>query len=166
MQSCEIYGLTIKCRNARYCIHDELYDYDKLYHHVFKDLTLIHVSDTSTTGLWVAPRTIGGGIGNGGFIEIVNCQSYSNAYEDINYHSNALGSQTSEVIIMIKDCALRKGASISPSGSSTDYMNKMIVTNCISGKNVPDSTERNIKKISWNNYILSVTEFDTLFQLN
>ena len=165
---CEIYGLTIHAKNARYCIHDELYNYDaNYYHHLFKDLTLIHECDTGTSGLWVAPRTIGGGLGNGGFIEIVNCQSYSVAYEDINYHSKAGGvPQTGEAVIMIKDCALRKNASVSPSGASTDYMNKMIVTNCICGKNVSDSTETNIKRISYNNEILHDTdEFDDIFNL-
>jgi hypothetical protein len=167
--SCEIYGLTIHCKNARYCIHDELYNYNAdYYHHVFKDLILIHECDTGTSGLWVAPRCIGGGLGNGGLIEIVNCITYSVAYEDINYHSKAGGiDQTGEVIIIIKDCAMRKNASVANSGTSTNYMNKMLVSNCITGKAVPDGESYNIKKISWNMDVLSggTTEFDSLFNL-
>lgn len=167
--SCEIYGLTIHCKNARYCIHDELYNYDApYYHHVFKDLALIHECDTGTSGLWVAPRAIGGGLGNGGLIEITNCLTYSAAYEDINYHSKAGGSaQTGEVTIIIKDCAMRKNASVSNAGTSTDYMNKMLVSNCITGKAVADGVSYNIKKISWNMNVLSggTSEFDSLFNL-
>lgn len=164
---CEIYGLTIHCKNCRYCIHDECYNYDApYYHHVFKDLTLIHESDTGSTGLWVAPRAIGGGIGNGGLIEIVNCLTYSTASEDINYHSKSNEAQTGEALVIIKDSAMRKNASVSNGGTLTSFMNTMLVSNCITGKNVPDGSTYNFKKISWNMQVLSgASEFDTLFNL-
>ena len=164
---CEIYGLTIHCKNARYCIHDELYNYESYYHHLFKDLTLIHECDTGSSGLWIAPRAIGGGIGaKGGLIEIVNCLTYSVAYEDINYHSKSDAAQTGEALVIVKDCALRKNASVSNGGTDTSFMNTMIVSNCISGKEVADGSIYNFKKVSWNNKILSGTsEFDSLFNL-
>lgn len=162
-ESCEIYGLRIECTNARYCIHDEMYSFADYYHHVFKDLILIHNCDTGTSGLWVAPRTIGGGLGNSGLIEIENILSKSVAYEDINYHSNGSGTQTGECTVFIKDSMIRKGCSATDIGTDTSFMNRVLVTSCLFGKNVPDNTGYNILKSSWNNTVIPVADFDLLF---
>ena len=147
-----IEGLEIELTNGRYCIHDEMYNRAGAYHNIYKNLRLIHKSDISETLL--APRAIGGGIGNSGCVEIYNTYAESKvSYGDIDYHSNGLGDQTGIVNIYVHDCEFKNTIKATHSGTSTDYMNKMYVSNCLCGSLPIAGEDINIELISWNNVV-------------
>lgn len=159
-QGTELYGLKIECSNCRYCIHDERgYATGGYYHNIFKDLELIHKSAASAT--LINPQCIGGGLGNGGYIEIVNCVCDCKVSDDIAYHSYAYKSapdaaytpQTIPCTVVIKDSYLSHKINAADIGSYTTVMNKVYVSNCSLGTAISHGAETNIKIIDWNNIV-------------
>lgn len=150
---CIIEGVEIEVTNGRYCIHDEMYNYAPAYHHVIKNCKLIHNSPSSA--ILLAPRAIGGGIGNSGVVEIYNnyIESQLN-YGDLAYHSNGAGSQTGEVYVHVHDNDIKHAIQFSRSGSDSSYMNVGYVSNNRFGTTVPTNmTDTNISMICWNNVL-------------
>lgn len=159
-QGTKLYGITIICSNCRYCIHDERgYATGGYYHNIFKDLNLIHNSAASST--LTNPQCIGGGLGNGGYIEIENCVFDSKVSNEVTYHSYAHKSapdapydnQTIPCTVIIKDSWFKHKASATSIGSYTTVMNKMYINNCSIGTAITHSTETNIEIIDWNNSV-------------
>lgn len=149
-----IEGLEIILTNGRYCIHDEMYNRSGAYHNVYKNLKLVHTSPASE--VLIAPRAIGGGIGNAGAVEIMNVYAESKvASGDIDYHSNGLGDQTGIVNIYVHDCEFKNTVKATHSGLTTAYVNKMYVSNCLCGTLPVAGEDINIELISWNNVIRS-----------
>ena len=149
-------GVTINVTGCRYCIHDEMYNKLSAYHHVYKNLTLIHNSTSSE--VLIAPRAIGGGLGNSGVVEINNCYLESGiTYGDVDYHSNGLGTQTGDCTVYVNDCVFRHAVSMTKIGTSTDFLNTMYVSNCLFGQYLPnDGTNVNVKIVAWNNVLRSM----------
>lgn len=149
---CIIEGVDIEVTNGRYCIHDEMYNYSPAYHHVIKNCHLVHKSPSSETLL--APRAIGGGIGNSGVVEIYNNYIESQlSYGDLAYHSNALGAQTGVVDIHVHDNYIKHAIQLSHSGSDSSYINTAYISNNRFGTYLPtDNVDVNIQAICWNNY--------------
>ncbi len=151
----EIYGLTIICSNCRYCIHDEMWDMkawgSNYYHNVFKDLTLVH--KTAPSEILIAPTNIGGGFGEKGNITIENCVMQSAGAKNIDYHTKpaSTGAQSGNCEVWVKDCVFNKTITGTRSGSSTDFINTIYVTNCLCGKKPTNRTDHNMRIISWNN---------------
>lgn len=143
-------GLTIEVSNCRYCIHDEMYNRKEPYHNVFKNLRLIHKSKASSA--LVAPHCIGGGLGNGGFIEIENVIANANLYKDISYHSCG-GTATEINRVYIKDSMVKHCVEVARAGQATDFINKVYVTNCILGRQPLTDVDLNIQIIPWNNVV-------------
>lgn len=147
-------GLEVEVSNCRYCIHDEEYTKAGAYHNVFKNLSLIHHS--SPTETLIAPRAIGGGLGNVGVVEIFNCYLESGThYGDVDYHSHATGTQTGNCRIYVHDNQFAHAVSLTRIGNSTDFLNTMFVSNCLFGQHLPASgTDYNTKVVAWNNVLL------------
>ncbi len=143
-------GLTIEVSNCRYCIHDEMYNRKEPYHNVFKNLRLIHKSKASS--VLVAPHCIGGGLGNGGCVEIENVIANANLYKDISYHSCA-GTATQINRVYVKDSMVKHCVEVARAGQETDFINKVYVTNCILGRQPLTDVDLNIQIIPWNNVI-------------
>lgn len=154
----KVYGLTVIAANCRYCIHDEMgesaLDY---YHNVFKDLKLVHESAQSATLL--APQSIGGGMGNGGFVEIDNCVCQCVYNKDISYHSYShkvngqYVPQTKDGTIIIKDSYIKGRPSASSISDYTSAMNTMYVSNCSLGENIQHAAATNMTLIDWGNVV-------------
>ena len=148
----EVYGLEIECSNCKYCIHDEKGARTSgKYHHVFKDLHLIHNSNSSS--VLIAPNNIGGGIGNGGYIEIDNCVFEQNGgyNRNIDYHTSFTGHQDDSAIIKCTNSVLNKRITITEIGTDTSFMNKMYVSNCLCGTIPTSEIDTNAQMIAWNN---------------
>lgn len=149
---CVVEGLEIEVTNCRYCIHDEMYNNVNYYHHVLKDLVLKHNSETSET--LIRPICIGGGFGNSGRVDIINCRASSKdtRHTDIDYHANSSG-QTGNCEVYVTGCVLEQGVSISQN-ALTGFKNTMYVSNCLCGNAPVDPDTANTKLISWNNDII------------
>lgn len=148
----EVYGLTVDIENCRYCINDEMgARTEETYKNVFKDLHLINRSNASS--VLIAPNNIGGGCGNGGYIEIINCvmEQLGGHTKNIDYHSSFTGSQTGEVIIKMTGCYLDKRVTISNIGDARENHNKMYVSNCKISTLPTDEVGDNFDMITWNN---------------
>ena len=151
-EGAEVYGLEVICANCRYCIHDDMGAMVKQsYHNVFKDLHLIHESAESATLL--APQCIGGGFGLEGSVDIENC-IFEATIRDVSYHSASGGTQR-------KGCTLRCSNSVfshtytsTNVGTSTAFINKSYISNCLMGS-LPNTTPTaNTQIISWNNVVV------------
>ena len=151
----EVYGLTVICSNCRYCIHDDMgaMDRGKYYHHVFKDLTLIHNSAPSSVLL--APNNIGGGFGDAGDVLVENCVMKSAGTVNSDYHSSFAEVQTSGCSVKFVNCVMDKKVSVTNLGSSSDYINKMYVSNCLCGSAPEQNGSTNVQLIAWNNVVNS-----------
>lgn len=150
--SFEVYGLTVDIKNCRYCIHDEMGALTNgTYKNVFKDLHLINRSNASN--VLIAPNNIGGGCGNGGYIEITNCvmEQLGGWTKKLDYHSSFTGKQTGEVIIKMTGCYLDKRVTISNIGDARENHNKMYVSNCKISTLPTDEVGNNFDMITWNN---------------
>lgn len=148
----EVYGLTVDIENCRYCIHDEMgARTSKTYKNVFKDLHLINRSNASN--VLIAPNNIGGGCGNGGYIEITNCvmEQLGGWTKNVDYHSSFTNNQTGEVIIKMTGCYLDKRVTISNIGDARENHNKMYVSNCKISTLPTDEVGNNFDMITWNN---------------
>ena len=150
-------GLTVEVSNCRYCLHDEMYNRTGAYHNVFKNLRLVH--KTKHSEVLIAPRAIGGGLGNGGIIEIENVIADSQYYGDISYHSNA-GTPTKINRVFIKDSIVKHCVEVSGIGSDTSFVNKVYVSNCILGRAPLTEVDTNIQIIPWNNVIDTTVSTD------
>lgn len=154
----EIYGLEIECTNCRYCIHDEMGSNVNRtpYHHVFKDLTLTHNSLSSET--LIAPDNIGGGFGDGGYIEITNCKMTAAYSRNFAYHSNGY-NQLSDCIIQCHSCYFNKRIQLSPAGTPAEGVtNTLYVSDCVFGTNKPTSGATSggtLVTKAWNNILES-----------
>lgn len=156
-KSTEIYGLTIIASNCRYCVHDDRGNESNVpyYHNIYKDCHFVHQSQSSATLL--QPKCIGGGLGDTGDIEILNC-IFESHNDDVTYHSLSTVSQrpqTGEFKIFIDSCYFTNTPNCSGYGTSTDYVNKMYVCNCSVGESVPVVDVSNMKLIGWNNSVRS-----------
>lgn len=148
----EVYGLEIECSNCKYCIHDEKGARTSgKYHHVFKDLHLIHNSNSSS--VLIAPNNIGGGMGNGGYIEIDNCVFEQNGgyNRNIDYHTSFTEHQDDSTIIKCTNSVLNKSITVTRIGTDTSFMNKMYVSNCLCGTIPTSEIDINVQMIAWNN---------------
>ena len=153
----KIYGLRIECENCRYCIHDEMgYSTTDYYHNVFKDLTLIHESEPDETLIY--PQAIGGGLGDGGFVEIENVVCDTAAQRCISYHSYAHNDgqgqpipQTKPCTIIIKDSYFSGNVHGTSSGTWTTVKNTMYVSNCSIGDAISYGEGYNMIVKGWNN---------------
>lgn len=153
----KVYGLRIECENCRYCIHDEMgFSTTDYYHNVFKDLTLIHESEPDETLIY--PQAIGGGLGDGGFIEIENVVCDTAAQRCISYHSYAHNDgqgqpipQTKPCTIIIKDSYFSGNVHGASSGTWTTVKNTMYVSNCSIGDAISYGEGYNMIVKGWNN---------------
>ena len=153
----KVYGLRIECENCRYCIHDEMgYSTTDYYHNVFKDLTLIHESEPDETLIY--PQAIGGGLGDGGFVEIENVVCDTAAQRCISYHSYAHNDgqgqpipQTKPCTIIIKDSYFSGNVHGTSSGTWTTVKNTMYVSNCSIGDAISYGEGYNMIVKGWNN---------------
>lgn len=143
-------GLTIEVSNCRYCIHDEMYNRSEPYHNVFKNLRLVH--KTGASSVLIAPHCIGGGLGNGGIIEIENVIVNANLYKDISYHSCA-GTPTLVSRVFIKDSIVKHCVEVSRAGTGDSFVNKVYVSNCVLGRQPLTDVDKNIQIVAWNNII-------------
>lgn len=147
----EVYGLTVICSNCRYNIHDDMgaMSRGKFYRHVFKDLTLIHNSPSSS--VLIRPNNIGGGFGDSGEVYVENCIMESQSNTNSDYHSSFAEVQTAGCKAFFKDCVLNKTITVASVGSSSSYINKVYVTNCRCDTVPSDLNYTNISLIAWNN---------------
>ena len=148
----EVYGLKVECSNCRYNIHDEMgAKTTGFYQNVFKDLHLIHYSNSSKT--LVAPNNIGGGVGNHGYIEIDNCvfEQKGGYARNIDYHSSFTGNQTNKVTLKVTNSYFDHVLTVTSQGTSTNFMNVAYVNNCKFGASVPSVVKTNFQLISWGN---------------
>ena len=148
----EVYGLTVDCSNCRYNIHDEMGSKTTgFYQNVFKDLHLIHNSNSSATLL--APNNIGGGVGNHGYIEIDNCvfEQKGGYARNIDYHSSFTGNQTNKATLKVTNSYFDHVLTVTSQGTSTNFMNVAYVNNCKFGAPVPSVVKTNFQLISWGN---------------
>ena len=150
---CIIEGVDVEVTNGRYCIHDEMYSFTGAYHHVIKNCRLVHNSPISS--VLIAPRAIGGGIGNAGSIEIYNNYIESKvSYGDAAYHSNGLGTQSGNVYVHVHDNDIAHAVQFNSIGSSTAHKNIAYISNNRFGLYVPtDADTANMKQICWNNVL-------------
>lgn len=112
-------GLEIIANNCRYCIHDEMGSkIVESYHHVFRNCKFTH--KTEPNSIWASPRCVGGGLGNGGLIEIQNCEFESKINTSVDYHSGRDGGCTGSKVL-IQNCVASKNTF---SGSTTHQPNE------------------------------------------
>lgn len=149
----EVYGLTVICSNCRYNIHDDMgaMTRNKYYHHVFKDLTLVHNSEASSVLL--GPNNIGGGFGDNGDVIVENCVMKSKGAVNSDYHSSFAEVQTKGCTAKFINCTCDKTISATNLGSSTDYVNEVYVSGCLLGRQTEQNGSNNIKLTAWNNTI-------------
>ena len=111
-------GLEIVANNCRYCIHDEMGSkIVENYHHIFRNCKFTH--KTEPNSIWASPRCVGGGLGNGGVIEIQNCEFESKINTSVDYHSGRDGGCTGSKVL-IQNCVAPKNTF---SGSTTQQPN-------------------------------------------
>ena len=147
-------GLTVEVSNCRYCIHDEMYNRSEPYHNVFKNLRLVH--KTGATSTLIAPHCIGGGLGNGGIIEIENVIASANLYKDISYHSCA-GTPTMLNRVFVKNSIIKhcvEAGHVTPITPYVEqFVNKVYVSGCILGRQPVTNVDTSIQIVAWNNVI-------------
>jgi hypothetical protein len=147
-------GITVIATNCRYCIHDEMYNRAGAYHNIYKNVRLTHNSMPSE--VLIAPRAIGGGLGNAGAVEIYNSYFSSKVTSgDVDYHSNGLGTQTGSVNVYVKDSEFINTCKGTHSGTGTDFMNYMYISNCLMGTLPTTGEDINITVKAWNNVLRS-----------
>lgn len=151
----KVYGLTVICSNCRYCIHDEMGNATEtqFYHNVYKDCTLIHKSEPTTT--LVAPQCIGGGWGDSAFIEIEDC-IFNAKIRDVSYHSLSTNSgrpQTGECFVHCSNSVFEHTITCMNIGESTDYMNIIYASSNQFGESPNTTPKANCKIIAWNNEV-------------
>lgn len=148
-----IEGLEIECTNCRYCIHDEMWDTDLYYTHIYKNLILTHHSEDSE--ILIAPQCIGGGLSNNksGKIYIENCVFDSKHENDVNYHGSTTGQTGNHTIF----CTNSVFTNTIKCGRvrDFDYLNTMYVSNCLCGVLPTAGLDGNAKTIAWNNVLLN-----------
>lgn len=155
LEKCELYGITVISKNTRYSLHDEMGgSVLNGYYHLIKDVHFINESMGDST--WTAPNNIGGGLGNNGYIDIVNSvfEQTGGFNKNIDYHSRFTGEQDSNSVVKIRDCYADKNITVTPIGSSTAFINKMYLTNNLIGKSVNSFESDNVKMIAWNNSVI------------
>ena len=158
----EITGLTISCKNIRYCIHDERNGIGS-YKHVYDNCKMSMIDDANTA--WKSCQCIGGGLGKSGNIEIRNCDFYSDNNGDnagvgaVSYHNG----QPADIMsfISITGCFFNgNNGTVRASwyGLST-LVSKMLATNNsfkiapIFRAETQDSNIQNIELTQFNNVI-------------
>ena len=98
----EIHNMKIRCKNTRYCVHDEHGVGGIPY--VNKYINCDMYLDNSESS-WVAPQCIGGGLGNCGIIEIDGgyyegtAAPGDNYYGEISYHNTSVANSISQIFI-------------------------------------------------------------------
>ncbi len=110
--TCTIDNIEIRCKNGRYCIHDETGSDDRFTGAIkrFKNLKCIHLaSDDSVASMH---QCVGGGLHKSMFIEYENCyfESHHPKYGNVfSYHnSNSTMEMKDSSRINIKDCIFLK----------------------------------------------------------
>ena len=147
----EIYGLTIITSNSRYCIHDDLGSFSN-YYHKFKDLTLINNGVISE--ILIMPGAIGGGLGSNGFIDIEDCIVSSNTPSNVDYHSDWQGIQDFDSVVKVKNSIFKTTITGTSIGANTSFKNKLYVSNCLCGTELPKlNSNANFEIKEWNNVI-------------
>ena len=98
----EIHDLNIKCKNIRYCVHDERGTNTEPYNHKYINC---HMELDNSENWWDSPQCIGGGLGCYGIIEVDGGYYKGlphvgdNHYGEISYHNTSAASGKSKITI-------------------------------------------------------------------
>lgn len=98
----EIHNMTIRCKNVRYCVHDEHNDNATPYINRYINCNMYLDNSASS---WDSPQCIGGGLGKYGIIEIEGGyyegtpHAGDNTYGEISYHNSIVQDAQSEIHI-------------------------------------------------------------------
>lgn len=156
----EIHNMKIRCKNTRYCVHDEHGNSGVPY--VNKYINCDMYLDNSESS-WVAPQCIGGGLGNCGIIEIDGgyyegtVAQGDNYYGEISYHNTSIANSISQIFIKnvyCKNNTVRFGYH----GAST-MVTKCFVNGCsfavapLVRAEESGDTNVNMEMIAWGNEI-------------
>lgn len=155
LKKTELYGITVISKNTRYTLHDEMGGSTlDGYYHLIKDVHFINESLGDST--WTTPNNVGGGLGNNGYVDIVNSifEQTGGFNKNIDYHSRFTGEQTVDSIVKIRDSYIDKNVTVTPIGTSTDFKNTMYISNNNIGKSVSSYENGNVKMIAWNNAVI------------
>ena len=154
----KIENLKIRCKNVRYCIHDELGSAAVQYKHEYINCDMYLDNSESS---WDAPQCIGGGLGENGYI-VIDGGIYDSLPADpecwsgaISYHNGYTAGCKSH--IEIRNVYFKNsGARFGYYGASTQKT-KVLVSNCRLSTNpvlraeTSDSVNDNMDVYAWNN---------------
>ena len=154
----KIENLKIRCKNVRYCVHDELSSAAVQYKHEYINCDMYLDNSESS---WDAPQCIGGGLGENGYI-VVDGGIYDSLPADpecwsgaISYHNGYTAGCKSH--IEIRNVYFKNsGARFGYYGASTQKT-KVLVSNCrlstnpVSRAETSDSVIDNMDVYAWNN---------------
>ena len=157
----EIHDMRIRCKNVRYCVHDERSTNEDYYTHKYINCNM-YLDDANAIS-WKTQQCIGGGLGKHGIIDI-NGGEYRSTYlsergdmGEITYHNSAALDAQSK--ITISNAYLTNTARFICYGSTTK-MTHCNINNCSVSK-VPTvyygniSSVTNMEMVAYNNELRS-----------
>ena len=165
----ELIGCRIEAKNCRYCVHDDMSNYNALAKHDYKDC--VFILDNSTNSDWKSAQCIGGGFGKNSIINIESCvfdgtvhTSYVSTAFSCTWHQG----YTSDIrsILNISNNYFKKGTISIRYYGQTEKVSSCIVSN----NSVPDAIDIraesssgspyvNVELLEWNNEIRSAESF-------
>lgn len=155
----EIHNLTLKCKNVRYGIHDEMWQFTDPYYHLY-DNCVIELDNRDNTQ-WETPNCIGGGLGVHGTIEVIGGR-YKGLINgqpeaEISYHN--IGQAVGQSKITIKDVYFTNATARFGYYGTSEDITECYVTGC-SMPSAPfvraeseSATVVNMVLYDWNNNI-------------
>ncbi len=157
----EIHDMRIRCKNVRYCVHDERSSNDDYYTHKYINCNM-YLDDANAIS-WKTQQCIGGGLGKHGIIDISGGEYRSTYLSDrgdmgeITYHNSAALDAQSK--ITISNAYFTNTARFICYGSTTK-MTHCNINNCSVSK-VPTvyygdiSSVTNMEMVAYNNELRS-----------
>ena len=168
-----IENITIKCKNVRYCVHDEDANNTDVYHNYYRNC--FFELDNTENPVWHVSQNIGGGLGINGHIVIENCKfishgDFARTLGDVSYHNCILANAKSH--ITVTGCYFTTTFRAGWYGPSTDITEVLLSNNTfaiapISRAENSDYDVENMKLIQFNNTIRendSVDLFSRVFK--
>lgn len=160
-------NITIKCKNVRYCVHDDDSGADDIYHNYYRNCFFeLDNTENPVDGTPLTIQTIGGGLGTNGHIVIENSRFFSHAHKnvalaetiDVSYHNS--GQSYGKSHITVTGCYFANTFRAGWWGKTTEMTEVLLSNNSFAIPPIcrPENTEENaqtenMRLISFNNII-------------
>ena len=163
----EIHNMVLRCKNTRYCVHDDLWGAAQPYYHLYKDCTMTH---DVTGSSWLAYQCIGGGFGMHGVVEIdggyyeapVTLPATRTDAAEITYHQPVeAGTSGAKNTLVVRNVYFKNTTVRAICGGPTTEISDFIISGCSCvwepsvyfDPNDPYITYNNWRMRKWNNEI-------------